>query len=108
VNEHDEESAETQYSSASVTDAGTSNSYRELVPVPASVFDDDFFRRPTDTDRQQENWGDALQPARNVDADSRGQLHADSRVPTFSGYATSEPEAATDELDIPAFLRRNH
>jgi len=64
----------------------------ELVPVPASVFDDDFFRKPNEELRAA-NVKDAAWP--------------EARVPTFAGYAADAP-AETDELDIPAFLRRNH
>jgi cell division protein FtsZ len=82
----------------------------ELLPVPASVFDDDFFRRP----REPLNTVDDAPPndvssARGVLPDDESRAQPERRVPTFSGYAGSvEPEAATDELDIPAFLRRNH
>jgi cell division protein FtsZ len=66
----------------------------ELVPVKASVFDDDFFRRPMpEPSAAEQHWPEA-------------------RVPSFSGYAPEAPTAAaaaeTDELDIPAFLRRGH
>jgi cell division protein FtsZ len=63
----------------------------ELVPVKASVFDDDFFRQPSAIDGRsvQENGGHAAWP--------------EARVPSFAGYA-GEAEA-TDELEIPAFLR---
>jgi cell division protein FtsZ len=64
----------------------------ELVPVPASVFDDDFFRKPNEELRAA-NAKDAAWP--------------EARVPTFAGYAADAP-VETDELDIPAFLRRNH
>jgi cell division protein FtsZ len=62
----------------------------ELVPVPASVFDDDFFRR------QRRLEASAEEPL----------LRTDVRVPTFSGLAPSESQNDHDELDIPAFLRR--
>jgi len=65
----------------------------ELVPVPASVFDDDFFRKPNEELRATNAAKDAAWP--------------EARVPTFAGYAADAP-AETDELDIPAFLRRNH
>jgi cell division protein FtsZ len=58
----------------------------ELVPVAASVFDDDFFRRSQ------------LAPA--------GELAAVAGVPMASASQTEGSE--TDELDIPAFLRRSH
>ncbi len=69
----------------------------ELVPVPASVFDDDFFRKPvpepvaaaeTHPVAEETHW-----PA--------------ARVPSFAGYASDSPAAETDELDIPAFLRKS-
>jgi cell division protein FtsZ len=73
----------------------------ELVPVRASVFDDDFFRRPKE---------DA--PFRPAEAEVK--RWPESRVPTFGGYAVESTPvsaetvvgAAEDELDIPAFLRR--
>jgi cell division protein FtsZ len=73
----------------------------ELVPVRASVFDDDFFRRP-----KEEATGKAAEP--------EAKRWPEARVPSFVGYAgNSEPVsmpvasgAAEDELDIPAFLRR--
>ncbi len=60
----------------------------ELVPVPASAFDDDFFRR----DRRG--------------SDEEPKLRPEVRVPTFGGLAPAEPQNEHDELDIPAFLRR--
>jgi cell division protein FtsZ len=62
----------------------------ELVPVAASVFDDDFFRRPKPETAAQEE-----------------QHWPEAKIPSFAGYA-AEPVTETDELDIPAFLRRNH
>ena len=62
----------------------------ELVPVPASAFDDDFFRR----DR------------RPLDTADEPKLRPEVRVPTFGGLAPAESQAEHDELDIPAFLRR--
>ena len=65
----------------------------ELVAVRASVFDDDFFRRP--------KMDEALKSSDDAELNHRGE----ARVPTFAGYA-AETAADTDELDIPAFLRR--
>jgi cell division protein FtsZ len=65
----------------------------ELVPVRASVFDDDFFRRPKEEDLIKSS----DQPVQ--------KQWPDARVPSFAGYA-SEGSAENDELDIPAFLRR--
>jgi cell division protein FtsZ len=82
----------------------------ELLPVPASVFDDDFFKRPVEPSISEDATPHDVFPARGVLPDS--ELRAQSaapRTPVFSAYAAAvEPEAATDELDIPAFLRRNH
>jgi cell division protein FtsZ len=66
----------------------------ELVPVPASVFDDDFFISP----RQ------AAEAA--AQATPEPSLRTDVRVPTFAGHAPAEQQEDHDELDIPAFLRR--
>jgi cell division protein FtsZ len=66
----------------------------ELVPVSASVFDDDFFRRPKPEPEAKTHHEEAHWP--------------EAKVPTFGGYAAADPAAETDELDIPAFLRRNH
>jgi cell division protein FtsZ len=87
-----------------------------LVPVPASVFDDDFFRRPVDgghPDREPAKFGgpasNDLSSARGVQLESELRTHSEPRVPSFAAYAGSAGiDAATDELDIPAFLRRTH
>jgi cell division protein FtsZ len=65
----------------------------ELIPVRASVFDDDFFRRPKDD------------LAAKGAEDAASKAWPDARVPSFAGYA-GESSADNDELDIPAFLRR--
>jgi cell division protein FtsZ len=65
----------------------------ELIPVRASVFDDDFFRRPND------------ELAARTGDDAASKPWPDARVPSFAGYAGESP-ADNDELDIPAFLRR--
>ncbi len=65
----------------------------ELIPVRASVFDDEFFRKPKDE-----------LAARGAE-DSAAKQWPDARVPSFAGYAADAP-ADNDELDIPAFLRR--
>jgi cell division protein FtsZ len=70
---------------------GAGESSPELLPVKASVFDDDFFRKPKEDE------------AKAVDDGSNAWPNA--KVPSFAGYAgDSMPE--NDELDIPAFLRR--
>jgi cell division protein FtsZ len=65
----------------------------ELLPVRASVFDDDFFRRPKDE-----------LSAKAAEEEAPKQW-PDARIPSFAGYA-GESTAENDELDIPAFLRR--
>jgi cell division protein FtsZ len=65
----------------------------ELVPVPASVFDDDFFI----SSRQA-----AEAAAQTQDT----PLRTDVRVPTFAGHAPAAQQEDHDDLDIPAFLRR--
>jgi cell division protein FtsZ len=68
----------------------------QLVPVPASVFDDDFFRKPHAHEVSSDS----------IEAEKAPAAWPEARVPSFAGYA-GETEA-TDELDIPAFLRHRH
>ena len=86
--------------------------FRELTPVPASVFDDDFFRRPIErfTEPEREH---RAQPLRDVSSATSVQggegdrtQYPEPRIPSFAGYAAApEHEANLDELDKPAFLR---
>ena len=66
----------------------------ERVAGRASVFDDEFFRKP------KEDVAEA-----KIAEDPASKSWPDARVPSFAGYAP-EPTAENDELDIPAFLRR--
>ncbi|QHN05540.1 cell division protein FtsZ [Granulicella sp. WH15] len=92
----------------------------ELVPVPSSVFDDDFFRG-----RRGEAAGVAeegrLPAPRGIDHDISRPLRVQYAETASSSYAEAAMEAsrpayavpaeehgATDELDIPAFLRRGN
>ena len=86
----------------------------ELVPVPASVFDDDFFVKGNEELRSSQMGWPGETPASNNSAMAPDHApHSqwpEPRVPSFAGYA---PEAngsiqEGSELDIPAFLRRNH
>ena len=92
----------------------------ELVPVPRSVFDDDFFRTgrlpsaPPPESRMPSARGfdspDSMRPVRVQQVEpAPQQLYGVAepvvRGPGFSGSADA-PEA--DELDIPAFLRRGN
>jgi cell division protein FtsZ len=80
------------------------NSEPELVPVPASVFDDDFFRAAYDRNKaasedRAAGMAVALQAAPSSPGDAQ-------RV--FAGTGSQGEPSETDELDIPAFLRRSH
>jgi cell division protein FtsZ len=93
----------------------------ELVPVPASVFDDDFFRAPA---VRGEKAAEVARPeigqldrATHFSAQMRVQQEdnrsvtdevgdSPARVPAFGSTAVAAAEP--DELDIPAFLRRGN
>jgi cell division protein FtsZ len=101
----------------------------ELVPVPASIFDDEFFRAPASriSDAQPEA---GVRPASTFtpsplapapapvatqeqplryDAIPTTQIETPARVPSFAGLGSARADTGeTDELDIPAFLRRGH
>ncbi|WP_158943038.1 cell division protein FtsZ [Granulicella sp. S190] len=99
----------------------------ELIPVPASVFDDDFFRtpagraeraaeadraeaEPTDRAREATHFSALLHVQQeHVRAAAGDGAESSARVPA-SGSATVVPtgQAESDELDIPAFLRRGN
>ncbi len=94
----------------------------ELIPVAASVFDDDFFRSSAEEDEVEAGGiGDSrVNAARHFSSTGSVQqeeLRAVSleaagvetvvRTPGFSGPPVMEAESTEpDELDIPAFLRR--
>jgi cell division protein FtsZ len=115
----------------------------ELVPVPASIFDDEFFRAPAARTSASEAPAPAASamrsPASSFTPASLAPVpeqplrydavpaprasfsetrileleHSPSeppaRVPSFTGLGASPAETGeTDELDIPAFLRRGH
>ncbi len=87
----------------------------ELIPVPASVFDDDFFRKPNDELRASapavSGW--PPEPTRDEAVPAAVKLREEetrwpeAKVLSFAGYA-GDTVRETDELDIPAFLRRSH
>jgi cell division protein FtsZ len=102
----------------------------ELIPVPRSVFDDDFFRvsaREMLAPEAGPARDSRLPAVRGVEATEARPLrlqYEDAtraiesileptvaepvvRMPTFTGSVVREP-AEADELDIPAFLRRGH
>ena len=103
---------------------------QELLPVPRSVFDDDFFRSSVRREPEPEAAApDTRMPsARGFDSPDpprplRVQFQESPRsyeepteyavadpvvrAPAFSGVSAPEP-SESDELDIPAFLRRSH
>jgi cell division protein FtsZ len=86
----------------------------ELVAVPASVFDDDFFRKPNEELRsnapEPRSW--EKQSSRELEpvaaAPQKSETHwPEAKVPSFAGYAGGSSSSDEDELDIPAFLRRS-
>ena len=99
----------------------------ELIPVAASIFDDDFFRAPLASDLASDLAGDlsanreefspvavavraAPAPARDTEQDFTfgGQVHyAESRPAAHPFGASQSDQQEADELDIPAFLRRS-
>jgi cell division protein FtsZ len=99
----------------------------ELIPVPASVFDDDFFRAasPRETPPEidlTENGFTARRENSHLSAqarveheDIRGTVEevsvgeASVRTVSFGGtMAAPVDHGVPDELDIPAFLRRGN
>jgi cell division protein FtsZ len=96
---------------------------QELVPVPASVFDDDFFKAsPAGGDAVETGLPERFREPAHAAMVSRVQhddawrataeLHvADPlvRAPSFgNAMAVPADHAEPDELDIPAFLRRSN
>jgi cell division protein FtsZ len=98
---------------------------QELVPVPASVFDDDFFRasRSRDEAGEESNLPERYRESAHVVGMARVQSEdpwnvagelpvADPviRTAAFGGTVAAAPmdQAEPDELDIPAFLRRSN
>jgi cell division protein FtsZ len=93
----------------------------ELVPVPASVFDDDFFRQSNEELRpapEPRSWETSRETRENRVAESSQDLESgalpqkthwpEAKVPSFAGYAGGGSSSSEeDELDIPAFLRRS-
>jgi cell division protein FtsZ len=85
----------------------------ELVPVPASIFDDEFFKASplraagSHVIDESNRIDTAHFPATNS-VQLEGAVSEGVRVP-FSGAAVAQVESMeADELDIPAFLRRGN
>jgi cell division protein FtsZ len=94
--------------------AAASESRPELVAVPASVFDDDFFRKPNNELRGETSnppVREAMAAPSTATASPAAPAAAsqwpEARIPSFAGYAGEAAASESDELDIPAFLRRN-
>jgi cell division protein FtsZ len=93
-----------------------SSSPVELVPVPASVFDDDFFRAPgshgekaAEVERAREATHFSAQvrvQQEDIHSTTDSVVDSSVRVPAFGNAAVAAAEP--DELDIPAFLRRGN
>jgi cell division protein FtsZ len=95
---------------------------QELLPVPASVFDDDFFKASPPRDAVETGLPERFRepahiamPVRVQQDDARSATAEVSfadplvRVPSFGGaVAVPADHAEPDELDIPAFLRRSN
>lgn len=90
--------------------ASSAEARRELVPVPASVFDDEFFTKGNEEFRTHHAGTADTRPGDDVAEPEAAPHWPDARVPSFAGYAgeATPPPPESDELDIPAFLRRNH
>jgi cell division protein FtsZ len=99
----------------------------ELMPVPASVFDDDFFRSSAhgveigelgDADSAGDALPERFREPTHFSAHGRVQqedgrsvaaevANSSTRVQSYGG-AVAAPDHEPDELDIPAFLRRGN
>jgi cell division protein FtsZ len=102
-------------------DRGTSP---ELVPVPASVFDDDFFHSPehgeiagpTAAEEFSERFREGghfsvpvrVQQQENVRVVTAETVVADNTIRGSSFGDAAVASTESDELDIPAFLRRGN
>ncbi|HEX9201787.1 MAG TPA: cell division protein FtsZ [Acidobacteriaceae bacterium] len=82
----------------------------ELVPVSASVFDDDFFRTTYGPQRPGKDMAFvAVQSVSSTGPEMHPVPEPAEGVRLFAGATASQAEHSdSDELDIPAFLRRSH
>jgi cell division protein FtsZ len=106
---------ERERSAGAYVPAATAETRPELVPVPASVFDDEFFRGANGSHEENRGrngrWGGEQRnapAAPGVQQEAQQTHWPEAKVPSFAGYAGgSDSSSESDELDIPAFLRRS-
>jgi cell division protein FtsZ len=89
-----------------------------LVPVPASVFDDDFFRtsssraavkhQPDELLRVETGVEGGTYPSAPENVQSTTPVSEPGVRVSFAGAGAQADSQESDELDIPAFLRRSH
>jgi cell division protein FtsZ len=84
-----------------------------LRPLDGYETSGDYGLRPLEERAPVENYGlrplDEVMASRRVDAETPSSSSTpwpEARVPSFAGYAGEAAAAETDELDIPAFLRK--
>jgi cell division protein FtsZ len=85
----------------------------ELIPVKASVFDDDFFQREERIAGREVTHFSASSHVQKEEicrmTEEVFPVEASVRVPSYGGAVTAAADTAVpDELDIPAFLRRGN
>jgi cell division protein FtsZ len=89
----------------------------ELIPVPASVFDDDFFQSPGHDETGEEGVLERRGEGSHFSAPVRVQQQENVRVVMAepgdavvrgASFETPATPSESDELDIPAFLRRGN
>ncbi|HUZ97128.1 MAG TPA: cell division protein FtsZ [Edaphobacter sp.] len=98
--------------------AGRAEASPELIPVPASVFDDDFFQGSGHSEEADlDGTSDRTRDAGHFSAPARVQQQENVRVVMAEpgetavrgiSFDAAGASAESDELDIPAFLRRGN
>ncbi len=81
--------------------------FSELVPVPASVFDDEFFR----SSRMMESAAEEARVVRALveqPAEGGYPYGGEAKPASYAGQSSPALAEESDELDIPAFLRRGN
>ncbi len=104
--------------------ASVAKAPQELVPVPASVFDDDFFRSTQSRGEASEEQGLPERYREPAHVSSVARVQSDDSWSATGEVSVADPviraaafggavgvpieQAEPDELDIPAFLRRSN